>query len=161
MTRNHSGRGQSVGHRRRWRRYVADKKRRQPLLIFVSFQLLLWRHLEIPAPFAGCPENDATPAKGKHSALVFARCVCEEYGSTGNCLLILCATRSLKWLVSVQTVCVYRAVSLCYVSQTCIWINFMSSSLSIAKAASAALKKKKAGRDVLVNEDMIGQWPPL
>ena len=40
----------------------------------------------------------------------------------------------------------------------------MSSSLSIAEAASAALKKKKkkkADRDVLVDEDMIGQWPPL
>ena len=121
MTRNHSGRGQSVGHRRRRRRYVADKKkRRQPLLIFVSFQLLLWRHLKITAPSAGCPENDAMPAKGKHSALVFACCVCEEYRSTGNCLLILCATCSLKWLVSVQIVCVYRAVSLCYVTQTCI-----------------------------------------
>ena len=71
----------------------------------------------------------------------------------------LCATRSLKWLVSVQIVCEYRTVSLCYVTQTCVRINFMSSSLSIAEAASAALKKKKkkAGRDVLVNEDMIGQ----
>ena len=42
-------------------------------------------YLEIPAPSADCPENDATPAKGKHSAIVFARCVCEEYGSTGDC----------------------------------------------------------------------------
>ena len=66
-----------------------------------------------------CKENDATPAKGKHSAIVFARCVCEEYGSTGNCLLkVVCATHSLKWLVGVQIVCVYRAVSLCYVTQT-------------------------------------------
>ena len=75
----------------------------------------------------------------------------------------LCATRSLKWLVSVQIVCVYRAVSLCYVTQTCVRINFMSSSLLIAEAASAALKKKKkkAGCDVLINEDVIGQWPPL
>ena len=108
----------------------------------------LWRHLEIPAPSADCPENDATPAKGKHSALVFARCVCEEYGSTGNCLfmrdsliemvsqcansvcvslfIMLChadlhPNRSLKWLVSVQIVCVYH-YSLCYVMQTCIQI---------------------------------------
>ena len=72
----------------------------------------------------------------------------------------LCANCSLKWLVSVQIVCVYRAVSLCYVTQTSVRINFMPSSLWIAEAASAALekkKKKKAGRDVLVNEDMIGQ----
>ena len=47
--------------------------------------------------------------------------------------------RSLKWLVSVQIVCVYR-YSLCYVTQTCVRINFMSSSLSIAEVASATLK---------------------
>ena len=35
-----------------------------------------------------CPESDATTAKGKHSAMVFACCVCEDYGSTGNCLFI-------------------------------------------------------------------------
>ena len=104
----------------------------------------LWRHLEIPAPSADCPENDATPAKGKHSAIVFARCVCEEYGSTGNCLFKLMRD-SLIEMVSqrANSVCVYRAVSLCYVTQTCVRINFMSSSLSIAEAASAALKKKK------------------
>ena len=125
------GRGQSVGHRRRRRRYVADKKRRQPLLIFVSCQLLFWRHLEIPAPSADCPENDAIPAEGKHSAIVFARCGCEEYGSTGNCLFM---RDSLIEMVSqVQIVCVYRAVSLCYVTQTCVRINFMSSSLRFTK----------------------------
>ena len=60
-----------------------------------------------------------------------------------------------------NSVCVSRR----FITQTCVQINFMSLSLSIAEAASAAQKKKKkkkkAGRDVLVNEDMTGQWPPL
>ena len=103
-----------MGHRRRRRRHVADKKRRQPLLIFVSFQLLLWRHLENPALSADCPENDATPAKGKHSAIVFARCVCEEYRSTGNCLFMR------YWLIEMvsqraNSVCVSRRfIMLCH-----------------------------------------------
>ena len=66
---------------------------------------------------------------------------------------------SLTEMVSqrANTVYVYRAVSLCYVAQTCVRINFMSLSQSMAEVASAALKKKKkkADRDVLVNEDMI------
>ena len=54
-----------------------------------------------------------------------------------------------------NSVCVSRR----FITQTCVRIDCMYSSLAIAEAASAALKKK-AGRDVLVNEDMIGQWPP-
>ena len=58
-----------------------------------------------------------------------------------------------------NSVCVSRR----FITQTCVQINFMSSRLSIAEAASAAQKKKKkkVGRDVLVNEDVTGQWPPL
>ena len=103
-----------MGHRRRQRRYVANKKRRQPLLIFVSFQLL-WRHLEIPTQSAYCPENDTTPAKGKHSAIAFARCVCEECGSTGNCLFM---RDSLIEMVSQHANSVYvsrRFIILCHV----------------------------------------------
>ena len=73
----------------------------------------------------------------------------------------LCATRSLKWLVSVQIVCVYRAVSLCYVTQTCIRKNFVFEPVDRRSGFRHSKKKKGANRDVLVNEDMIGQWPPL
>ena len=58
----------------------------------------------------------------------------------GNCLFM---RDSLIEMVSQRANSVYRAVSLCYVTQTCVRINFMSSSLSIAEATSAALKKKK------------------
>ena len=111
------------------------------MLIFVSFQLLLLRHLEIPAPSADCPENHATLAKGKHSAIVFARC--EEYGSTGNCLFM---RDSLIEMVSqrVNSVCVSRRfIMLCHTDMRPNKLyKSMSSSLLIAKAASAALKKK-------------------
>ena len=63
---------------------------------------------------ADCPENDAMPAKGKHSAIVFARCVCEEYGSTGNCLFL---RDSLIEMVSqrANSVCVSRRfIMLCH-----------------------------------------------
>ena len=74
----------------------------------------LWRHLEIPAPSTDYPENEATPAKGKHSAIVFACCVCEEYGSTGNCLFM---RDSLIEMVSqrANSVCVSRRfIMLCH-----------------------------------------------
>ena len=159
-TQTHThGRGQSVGHRRRRWRYVADKKRRLPLLIFVSFQLLLWRHLEIPALSADCPENDATLAKGKHSAIVFAHCVCEEYGSTGNCLFM---RDSLIEMVSqrANSVCVSRRFIMLYHA------DLRPNKLYVFKridrwSGSAALKKKRADHDVLVSEDMVGQWSPL
>ena len=64
--------------------------------------------------FSAMTENGATSAKGKHSAIVFARCVCEEYRSTGNCLFM---RDSLIEMVSqrANSMCVSRRfIMLCH-----------------------------------------------
>ena len=112
-------------------------------------------YLEIPAPSADCPENDATPAKGKHSAIVFACCACEEYGSTGNCFFM---RDSLIEMVSqrANSVCVSRRFIM--LRHTDLRPNKLYVFEPIDHRSDfRCSKKKKAGRNVLVNEYMIGQ----
>ena len=114
-------------------------------------------HLEIPAPSTDCPENDSTPAKGKHSAIVFACCLCEEYGSTGNCLFM---SDSLIEMVSQRANSVYvsrRFIMLCHAD---LRPNKLCLRAYRSPKRLPPLWKRKACRDVLVNEDMVGQWPP-
>ena len=97
-------------------------------------------------------------AKGKHSAIVFARCVCEEYGSTGKCLFM---RDSLIEMVSqcANSVCVSRRfIMLCHADlrPNKLYV-FEPINRRSGFRRSKKKKKKKAGRDVLVNEDMIGQ----
>ena len=111
-------------------------------------------YLEIPAPSANCPENDATPAKGKHSAIVFARCVCEEYGSTGNCLFM---RDSLIEMFSqrANSVCVSRHFMMPIHAD--LRPNKLYVFEPIDHRSSFRRSRKKAGCGVLVNEGMIGQ----
>ena len=77
----------------------------------------------------------------------------------------LCATSSLKWLVSVQIVCVCRAAPFHYAMSRRLafkeTFNYVFEPIDrrsgFRRSKKKKKKKKKAGRDVLVNEDMIGQ----